>query len=205
MKIGMIGIGNIGGALATYWGQAGHDLLLSFSHDAQKLQTLAEQIGASARAGTPAEAAQFGDVVVLSVPWPVVNDALREAGSLAGKVLIDTTNPYRPDMSIDAAVTTSTAEEIAKRAPGTRVVKAFNTLHAATLRSRTEEGIVLFYCGDDAAAKAIVASLINDAGFIAVDDGPLANARRQEPHGELYIKEVGEDEARQMVGAPAQR
>lgn len=98
MNIGIIGLGKMGSSLGKIWANKGHNVMFSYSRDPQKLQALAQSSGPHATTGTPAEAAQFGEVVVLTVPWWVV-DALRAAGSLVGKILIDCTNPFKPDGS----------------------------------------------------------------------------------------------------------
>jgi len=107
--------------LAARWGWhgPGHQILFSYSRDAKKLEGLAASAGPNARAGSPAEAAQLGEVVVLAPPWPVVDDALQAAGSLAGKIVIDCTNPLKVDLSgLEIGHSTSAAEEIARRASG---------------------------------------------------------------------------------------
>ena len=135
MKIGVFGSGNVGSALGKIWAKNGHEIMLSSRHP-EKLKGLAESIGKNACFGLPAEAARFGEVVVLSVPWTQAADALKSAGSLRGKVLIDCTNPLKPDMSgLAVGYTTSAAEEVAKMVPGAKVVKAFNTTFAAVMHS----------------------------------------------------------------------
>jgi predicted dinucleotide-binding enzyme len=122
MNIGIIGAGNVGGALAKRLGGAGHAVMLSFSKDRGALQATAHRY--SARAGTPSEAVRFGEVVVLAVPWAVVEVALRQAGPLAGKVLWDCTNALTPDYTgLEVGTTTSGGEIVQQRAPGARVVK----------------------------------------------------------------------------------
>jgi predicted dinucleotide-binding enzyme len=190
VNIGIIGSGNVGAALARNWLRSGHRVLLSYSRDPAKLSKLAAQLGAGVRAGTPAEAAQFGEAVLLATPWPSVDDALRAAGSLQGKILIDCTNPLKPDLSgLAIGHATSAAEEIARRAPGARVVKAFNTTGADNMAAPQfgAERPFMPFCGDDPAAKAAVARLIADTGFEPVDAGPLASARLLEPFAMLWI------------------
>src|SRR5215207_5695563 len=94
MRIGIIGAGRIGGNCATQFARGGHEVMLSFSRDPSRLEALAGEIGRGASVGSPAEAAQFGEVVVLSVPWDLIDEALEQAGSLQGKIVIDTTNQY---------------------------------------------------------------------------------------------------------------
>ena len=139
-----------------------------------------------------AEAAKFGDAVLLAVPWSGVPDTVAAAESLKGKLLIDCTNPLTPDfMDLVVGHTTSGAEEVAKLAPGAKVVKAFNTIFAQIVHSTPPFGAEkpsVFYCGDDEEAKNTVANLIDDIGFEPVDAGPLKNARYVEPLAELMIQ-----------------
>ncbi|HAM50406.1 MAG TPA: NADPH-dependent F420 reductase, partial [Nitrospiraceae bacterium] len=147
----------------------------------------------NSRPGTPKEAAAESEVVLLSVRWPHVAEAIQAAGSLQGKILIDCTNPLTPDMG-DLAVghTSSAAEEITKLAPGAKVVKAFNTAFAQIYQSDSRffgsRLPTMFYCGDDSGAKATVAHLIKEAGFEPLDSGSLKVARYLEPLAMLVIQ-----------------
>jgi predicted dinucleotide-binding enzyme len=203
MRVGVIGAGRIGGNAARLFAQAGHDVLVSYSRDPDKLQALAAGIGA--RAGTPREAAEFGEVVMLSVPWRLIDDVLAEAGSLEGRILIDTTNQFGTDGWEDLGQRTA-AQVNAQRMPGARYTKAFNTLTAgfqAQAAGRTgPDRVVMFLCGDDEDAKAIVAALIEDAGFTPVDMAGIADAAPMEAprrSGAVYGEEVHEAEARDFV------
>lgn len=193
MNIGIIGAGSMGSSLGKIWANNGHRVMLSYVRAPKKLQTLAKSIGSSAHAGTPKEAAQFGEVVLLSVPWETVPNALQAAGSLAGKVLIDCTMPLEPDLSgLVFGHTTSGSEEIAKMVPEAKVIKAFNSTFAEVLRSESctfaSQRASIFYCGDDAQAKTVVADLIEECGFEAVDAGPLVNSRYVEPLAMLWVQ-----------------
>src|SRR5262245_20126681 len=132
------------------WAGRGHQVLFSYSRDAKKLAGLAVSAGPNARAGSPAESAQVGEVAVPAVPWPAVDDALRAAGSLAGKILIDCTNPLKRDLSgLEIGHSTSAAEEIARRVSGARVVKAFNSIGAANMANPVfgSQRATMFFCG----------------------------------------------------------
>lgn len=193
MKIGIVGSGNIGGTVGRLWAQAGHVVVFSFSRDPAKRRDLADSAGNDALAGTPEQAAHFGEVVLFAPPWPVAEEAIAQAGSLAGRVVVDTTNPYGPGMPLDGPA--SAGEEVAKRMPGARLVKAYNTLPAATLQSESGrppgDRLALFLCGDDEATKATVAGLVVDSGFAPVGyraaaPGPPPGAERpplQQAHG----------------------
>lgn len=191
MKIGIIGTGNMGGGLGRIWAGKGHEVLFA-SRDLEAANVVAKSAGASAGSGTNAEAAAFGDAILLAVPWASVPDAIEASGSLSGKILIDCSMPLAADyMSLTIGHTTSGAEEVAGLAPGAKVVKAFNTVPAAVIQVSPEFGsqaASVFYCGDDVDAKKVVGGLIADAGFEGIDSGPLKNARLIEPFTELLIQ-----------------
>ncbi len=190
MKIGIIGSGNMGSGLGKIWAAKGHDIIFSYSRSREKLNTLAAALP-NAKAGTPAEAAQ-ADVILLAVRWSDVPDAIKQAGTLAGKIVIDCTNPLKPDLSgLELGYTSSAAEEISRMAPGSRVVKAFNTAFAQVYEERSRlfgsRRASMLYCGDDAEAKSVAAKLITDVGFDPLDCGPLTAARLLEPVAMLVI------------------
>ena len=183
MKIGILGTGKMGRGLGRLWAEAGHDVMLG-SRDPSKAKALAASLGPTAGGGGIAEAAAFAEVVTLAVPFEAVPETLQHAGSLAGAVLLDVTNPLRTDApGLAVGHTTSGAEEIAALVPGARIVKAFNHIYWDNLDSRKFilQRPALFYCGDDAEAKRMVAGLGMDLGFEAVDSGPLSSARYLEP------------------------
>lgn len=182
MKIGIIGAGNIGGNLGKVWAKKGHEIFFGVP-DPDKHRALADELGGRAQVGVPREAAAFGEVVALAVPWKAVADAVGSCkGELAGKVLIDATNPVGWDDGPTVAVDGSAAQKIAEMAPGARVVKAFNTLGAEHLLDPKVGGVVAdaFVCTDDDEARAIVTRLGEDLGFAMVDLGPLRNAKLAE-------------------------
>jgi predicted dinucleotide-binding enzyme len=208
MKIGVIGAGRIGGNAARLFVAAGHEVLLSFSRDQSRLEAAAAELGPRARAGTVAEAAAFGDVVFLSVPWTQVEAVLAEAGPLDGKIVIDTTNQFGREGWQEFPDGATAAQVNQRRIPGARLVKSFNTLTAAFQASEAgrpaEQRVVLFMAGDDAEAKKVVAGLIDDAGFAAADLGGLADAAPLEAPrrpGALYGEEYRPAEAEAAVAA----
>jgi predicted dinucleotide-binding enzyme len=194
MRIGILGSGLMGGKLGTLFARAGHDVVFSYSHDRSKLETLATEAGHGARAGTPAEAAERADVLMLAVHWNRVDDVLEQAGDLTGKVLITCSMPMTDDDSaLAVGHTSSGAEEIASRASGTRVVSAFGTVPSEVLFAVYEKRHLkrrpsLVYCGDDRGAKQTTARLIRDLGFDPVDVGALEMARYAEPMTMLVAK-----------------
>jgi predicted dinucleotide-binding enzyme len=203
-RIGVIGAGRIGTMIARHLTNAGHDVLISFSRDEDRLNATAQEIGA--RAGTPAEAAEQ-DVVVLSVPWTAVDDVVGQI-SLDGKIVIDTTNQFGAGGWEEIPDGLTAAQLNQRRMPGARLVKSFNTLTAAFQASEAgrpaQTRVVQWLCGDDAEAKEIVAGLIRDAGFEPVDVGGLADATVMEAprrEGAVYGEEYRPAEARAVVEA----
>ena len=183
MRIGIIGPGHIGANCARRFLVSGkHQVKLSFSRDPQKLARLAGELGDGASFGTPSESVAFADLVVLSVPWDTIPEALRQCGSLFGKIVIDTTNQFG---SRDLPRQSQTAAAFnAARMPGARYTKSFNTLTArfqAVTANRTgAEKVVQWVCGDDGDAKRIVAELIEDAGYVPVDLGGTTDCQVME-------------------------
>ena len=152
MRIGVVGAGRIGGNLARLLTQAGHHVVISYARDDGELRARAAEFGCGA--GSVADAAAFGDVVVLSVPWPNIDAVLAEAGSLAGKVVIDTTNHFTPAGLAGGLRDGTAAQANQARMPGARLVKAYNTLSrgvsaAASGRRAGPDRVVMFLCGDD--------------------------------------------------------
>jgi 8-hydroxy-5-deazaflavin:NADPH oxidoreductase len=183
LRIGIIGTGRIGGALATHWAKAGHEVLMSSRHP-DDLRPLATSLGARARVGTPGEAAAFGEVVLVSVPYAAIPEIGRDnAAQLKGKVVLDTSNPVegRDGPLAIAAQKKGAGVATAELLPGTRVVRAFNCIPAASLANnanRRPERIAIPIGGDDAQALALAERLVRDAGFDPVVVGSLAQTRQ---------------------------
>ncbi len=187
MRIGILGSGLMGGKLGTIFARAGHEVVFSYSHSKAKLEKLARDAGGQARAGTPAEAAADADALLLAVHWSRVDDVLKKASDLAGKVIITCSLPMNADdTALAIAHKSSGAEKLAKKIPKARVVSAFNTVPSEVLFSVFESAgkgqrPSLVYCGENARAKKVAAQLISDVGFEPVDAGPLRIARYTEP------------------------
>lgn len=203
MKIGIIGAGYIGGTTARLFVDAGHEVALSNSRSPVTLEPRVAELGPQARAATPAEAAKFGEVVLLAVPLRAYNDL--PGAELRGKIVIDAMN-YYPERDghfpqLDSGQTTS-SEMVADVLPGARVVKAFNTIYFEHLKSQSrknapvEDRRAIFIAGDDTDAKRIVAQLIADIGFGAYDMGSLREGRRQQPGTPVYNRSMKMSEAR---------
>jgi len=191
MKIGIIGSGNVGGALGTRWAQAGHDVIFGSRNPASDaMRQLAAKAGTTARAASFKDALEVSELLLLATPWPATRAALEGLGDLAGKVLVDATNPLLPDLAgLEYGTTTSGAEQVAGWARGAKVVKAFNTVGFNIMANPALGGgrPVMFYCGDDAGAKRMVKPLVEELGFESIDAGPLSQARLLEPFALLWI------------------
>ncbi len=191
MKIGIIGSGNMGSALARRITIAGHDVLMT-AKDLREAEKIGKQIGLRVKVVPLPEVAKGVDILIAATPAGEQVKALKGCGDLTGTIVIDIANPLKPDMSgLTVGHTTSFAEELAKAVPGAKVVKAFNTVFAQVLSEGPDFGsgvrAAAYYCGDDETAKKPVRHLIESMGFDAVDAGPLANARYLEPMGMLNI------------------
>ena len=187
MRVGILGSGLMGAKLGTIFARAGHDVVFSYARSDDKLRELARSAGPRARAGTPREAVENADALLLAVHWSRVEDVLRQAGDVSGKVVITCSLPMNAsDTELVVAHTSSGAETLAKKLPGSDVVAAFQTVPSEVLfdvfeaRDRTPRPS-LVYCGDSDEAKRVAAALIRDAGFDPVDAGPLHGARYTEP------------------------
>ena len=187
MRIGILGSGLMGAKLGTLFARAGHEVVFSYARSEDKLKRLARKAGGKARSGTPREAAQDADAVLLAVHWLRFDDVLAQAGDLSGKVVVTCSLPMNEDdTELVVAHTSSGAEELAKRIPGARVVAAFGTVPSEVFFAvyegrRRARRPSLVYCGDDRKAKNVAAKLIRDVGFDPVDAGPLRIARYSEP------------------------
>jgi predicted dinucleotide-binding enzyme len=206
VRIAIVGAGSIGGNAARLWSRAGHDVAICFSRHPDQLAARAAELGNHVAAASPADAIVSADVVMLAVPWGAIDQALGEAGPLAGKVVVDATNQYGPGAK--PAEGQTVAEFNSARMPGARYVRGFNTLTAgfqAGAASRPgDQRAVLFICGDYPAAKRIVAQLIEDAGFAAVDLGANADAAVMEAPrrpGSVYGEEYRLPEAQAFAEA----
>jgi len=209
MKIGIIGTGHIGGTLAKLWVAAGHEVLLSSRHP-DELRPLAKALGPRARVGTPKEAASFGDVVLVSVPYKALPEIGRDLkAELAGKIVLDTCNPYPGrdgDMANDVRKK-GTGVASPEFLPGTRLIRAFNAINAGSLASEAHRkppliGIPL--AGDDAEALRVAQRLVIDAGFDPVVVGGLARAREFDVGTPVYTKLLTAAELQKALG-PSKR
>lgn len=200
--IGIIGAGNIGSQLARLAVQHGHQVVIANSRGPETLTDLVAELGDGARAATRDEAAAVGEIVVVTTPLAAIETIPVEP--LVGKVVIDTNNYYpQRDGHIQALddESTTTAELLQDHLPGARVVKAFNHIGAADLTGHatpagTPDRRALVVAGDDDAAKAVVADLIDEFGFDVVDAGPLAEGWRIQRDTPGYVARFTADELR---------
>ena len=200
MRVGILGSGLMGGKLGTIWARAGHEVVFSYARSEQKLKTLARDAQGKARAGTPREAAQEADAVLLAVHWSRIEDVLNQTGDLSGKVILTCSLPMNEDSTeLVVAHTSSGAEELARMIPKARVVAAFQTVPSEVLfgvyeARRKASRPSLVYCGDDSSSKGIAGELIRDVGFDPVDAGALRIARYTEPFALLVAQLAYEGE-----------
>jgi len=181
VKLGIIGAGSLGTALGAHYAADGHAIMFGGGASAQDAATRLR-----VSVGSNAEAAAYGDVVILAVPFAAIDAAVADAGPLRGRVLWSCVNALRPDYTgLAIGFDNSAAEEVARRAPGARVVAALPPFAHAIAMGRLcyERDLepTVFICGDDIAAKRIVESLVRELGAQAVDAGPLKAARLVEP------------------------
>ena len=214
MKIGIVGAGKVGGGLGKLWARAGHQVLFSSRHP-NRLKLLVEQAGPGAFLGGVADAAEFGEVILFSPNFWNVGDALEATGPLEGRIVVDVTNPleWNPNgrMVRSLPESTTAGEELAKKLPAAYIVKAFSTVPApfiphAFYRPGRLQRLVVFYCGDDPAAKVTVHRLVADCGFVGLDAGPLRLARELEAPGRLHRAGlVGIAEAERLLNEIAEK
>jgi 8-hydroxy-5-deazaflavin:NADPH oxidoreductase len=205
IKIGIIGAGKIGGTLATLWIKSGQEVLISSRHP-DELKPLAQSLGPRAHVGTPREAAVFGDVVLISIPYGALPQLGQDLKSeLAGKIVLDTGNPYPErdgEMALEAR-RKGTGVASAEFLPGVRLVRAFNAINYKSLQSeahRAGEPVAIPLAGDDAAALAVASELVKDAGFEPVVVGPLSSAKLFDVGSPVYVQVLTAKELRARLG-----
>ena len=204
MKIGIIGAGMIGSTVGKLWIDAGHDVRFASRHP-DELKPLAARLGKRASAGTPADAAAFGEVVMISIPLSAVPGLARDlAPSLAGKVVLDTGNAYDGAAAREASRhPKGSAGWAAAMFPGARWVKAFNTVNFKTLQKeahRDGDKIGIPLAGDDPEAVDTAARLVRDAGFDPVTVGALARGKEFQPDTKPYNSGMSGREVRRVLG-----
>jgi predicted dinucleotide-binding enzyme len=206
MNIGIIGAGHIGGTTARLFVDAGHAVAISNSRGPETLRDLVANLGPNARAATPAEAARFGEVVLLAIP--LKDYTTLPVDDLAGKIVIDATNYYPNRDGHYADLDTgdkASSEVIAAHLGSARLVKAFNTIWFEHLKTRGNKSVpvderrAIFVSGDDAEAKRVVSRLIEDIGFGPYDLGSLHESRDQQPDTAVYNRDVTVAEARTIA------
>lgn len=205
MKIGIIGSGNIGGTLGKHWAKVGHEVMFSSRHP-QELEAMAKQ--ANALVGTTEEAAAFGDVILLAIPFGKIPEVARQVGILHNKILIDTTNPY-PQRDGDVARqviendSLTATGYVANQFAEIPVVKAFNSIYFKVLEEQAfqsgDDRIAVQVACDDPQAKQTVMQLIEEIGFAPQDIGDLNSSTIFEPNALLYNKNLKIQEAEALL------
>lgn len=194
VRIGILGSGLMGGKLGTLFARSGHQVVFSYARSERKLNRLARAVPRYARAGTPAEASREADALLLAVHWSRVDQVLKQAGDMSGKVIVTCSLPMnRANTALVVAQASSGAELVARKVPKAHVVSAFGTVPSEVLFSvfearRRAHRPSLLYCGDDRVAKSVAARLARDLGFEPVDAGPLRIARYLEPFALLVAQ-----------------
>lgn len=194
MRVGILGSGLMGAKLGTILARAGHEVVFSYARNRKKLDGLARDAGGRARAGTPSDSVRDADAILLAVHWSQMDDVLKEAGDLSGKIMISCSLPLNAaNTELVVAHNSSGAEELATMIPEAHVVSAFHTVPSEVLFGGfADRGMAakpsLLYSGDNAESKRTAAELIRDAGFDPVDAGPLRIARFTEPFALLVAQ-----------------
>jgi 8-hydroxy-5-deazaflavin:NADPH oxidoreductase len=204
VRIGILGAGRIGGTAAKLFSRAGHEVGVSNSRSPVSLTALASTLGPRVTAMSASDAVQFGEVVLLALPYRNL-DQLPPSHLFDGKIVIDATNPYSSQGQVIDLGEGTSSEEVAKRIPGARLVKAFNTINWRTLdtgsRPATEDRLAIFVAGDDPAAKEVVGRLIDQIGFAPIDMGSLrVGGKRQGPGSAVFGRPVNASEVPKILG-----
>ena len=211
MKIGIIGAGHIGATAAKLFVEAGHEIAIANSRGAETLQDLVGKLGEQAQAVSVEEAARFGEIIFVSIPFGKYKELPAEA--FEGKIVIDSNNYYPerdgnfPELDEDKI---TSSRMLAAHLKGARIVKGFNTIWFEHLRTQgnrdlpIEERRAIFIAGDDAEAKKAAAKLIEEIGFGAVDTGDLADGgRAQQPGSAIYNRNLTAREANAILSSQA--
>ena len=207
LRIGIIGAGRIGGAVGLQWARAGHEILFSSRHP-EELSELVERAGPRTRAGLPDEAARFGEVVMIAVPY----GALPQVGNdyaplMRGKVVIDCSNPYpdRDGPMAQVALDKGTGIASAEYLPGVRLIRAFNAINYRSVESEAHRPgvkVAIPIAGDDEEAVRITSELVVDAGFEPVVVGPLERAFTFDQGSDVYVTNMTAPQLRIVLDLP---
>lgn len=190
MKIAVIGAGVVGSALAGGWARCGHQVCFGARDTGSAKVTAALSAVPGSTAASIADAVRAADAIVLATPWQGTEAALQAAGDCAGKPLLDATNPLTPSFGLELGHDHSGGEQVQRWAPSARVVKIFNSTGWENMAAPVYPGgrAAMVYCGDDAAARQVAATLAADLGFEPLDLGPLSGARLLEPYAMVWIR-----------------
>ncbi len=208
MKIGIIGAGNIGGNLGKHFAKAGHQVMFSSRHP-EKLKHLVKEAGSNSSAGTVEEAAKFGEIILLAIPFGQVPATRKKIGNLTGKILIDANNyyPQRDGNMPEKEMTQKNlleSEWTESYFDGALVLKAFNSISYVTLAEKAfpekdEERLAIPYAGGDDGSISIFEHLLNDIGFDGVHVGSLSFTKNMQPNEKLYGTELPKAELEAFV------
>ena len=210
LRIGIIGAGSLGGSVGRLWVQAGHEVLFSSRHP-DELVSMTRQLGPRASAGTPRQAAEFGPVVLIAVPYGALPQLGRELqDALRGKIVLDATNPGpgSDDALAREAMANGVAQTSAKYLPGTRLVRAFSAVDASAVAAsagRQSGKLGVPVAGDDAEAVQVAAQLVRDAGCEPLVVGNLAAASSFQRGGPGFRANTTIPELRRLLGLPDEK
>lgn len=202
LRIGVIGSGSLGGTVGRCWVKAGHEVLFSSRHP-EALESWVKPLGSRASFGTPEQAAEFGDIILIAVPYQAIADVSRTVGAkLRGKIVLDACNPYSGALA-QQALAEGAGVTTAKYLPGARVVRAFNATDATAIAAsfageRDKVGVPI--ASDDGAALQVAAQLVRDAGCAPVIVGNLKQAAAFQPGGPGFRANTSEPALRRLLG-----
>jgi len=204
LKIGTIGAGNLGGTIGELLAKAGHQVFFSSRHP-DELQSLVERAGPNARAGTVSEAIEFGEVILLAVPYGAMPQISRDyADALAGKIVLDAGNPFpsRDGPMAETALKKGAGVATAEYLPGARIVRAFNSINYRTFASEAHsqgDKLTVPLASDDGRALDVASQLVRDAGFESVIAGSLEQSRHFDNGSSLFLKTLTAEEMRKAL------
>lgn len=206
MRIGIVGAGNVGRLYGALWVKKGHEVAFSYVRDHRRLRAFVNELGSMASIVDTEDVAACSDVIVFAPPFEQVEHAAALVGSAAGKVVIDTTNPFNPERTglVDLGSSTS-AEKVAGLFPEAHVIKALHNLSVGQATSATSQSpAVLFLAGDSNEAKEAVARMVIDAGFSPFDTGGFSTAGLSEAPGPLFMNVYGVTDVAENVASASQ-
>lgn len=204
MQIAVLGAGKMGSALASVWAQAGHRVAITSTRHPDSIAPLVEKLGSGISAMSNSDAISRSEVIVLALPWVARSQISADAGRFSGRIVLDAMNAYCPYPHVVALEGTTSSEIVASELPWASVVKGLNTLQpndilAHNCTAGSLERIAVPICGNDVAAKCLIAGLVDEIGFDAIDIGDLPNGHWAEPENPLFGRSCTAAELAELV------